>query len=424
MSKGTGLPGHGRGGRGHPRGVAGGHPTTVWSGCPRAWTRSGRRSRTSTSAAPTSSRTWWPPCRARPTSRSPPWRRSRQARASVGQAQARRREHPERPAPPSRAWQAAQDQLSGALSRLLVVVERYPDLKATQNFRDLQAQLEGTENRIAVERDALQRDGAGVQHRAPQRFPTGLFAGFLGFQREGLLQGPAGRGPGAQGGVRLRHADARLARDPGRAAVAPSARPWSPQTAGARRRCSGRRRLASAARSRRRNAAHARHTSTTTRAWWRPRSRSAWTRSSSAFDDQTSSQIVVAVFPELPSPSWRTSPCAPPRPGGSGAASWTTARSCSSSSRTGRCASRRATAWKARSRTRPRKRIIDERIAPAFRNNDYAGGLEAGIDAMMAATRGEYTALAARPRAAARLPAVSGLRSSSVIFWSSSSSSP
>src|SRR5882724_2563341 len=49
-------------------------------------------------------------------------------------------------------FQKAQDHLSSALSRLLVVLERYPDLKATTNFRDLQAQLEGTENRITVER--------------------------------------------------------------------------------------------------------------------------------------------------------------------------------------------------------------------------------------------------------------------------------
>src|ERR1051325_12160171 len=75
-----------------------------------------------------------------------------QARASVGQAQGPSAQNlPNDPAAFAR-WQAAQDQLSSALSRLLVVVERYPDLKATQNFRDLQAQLEGTENRINVER--------------------------------------------------------------------------------------------------------------------------------------------------------------------------------------------------------------------------------------------------------------------------------
>ena len=54
-------------------------------------------------------------------------------------------------------FQQAQDGLSSALSRLMVVVEKYPELKATQNFRDLQAQLEGTENRITVERSASTR---------------------------------------------------------------------------------------------------------------------------------------------------------------------------------------------------------------------------------------------------------------------------
>ena len=72
------------------------------------------------------------------------------ARASVGQAAPPNAGSiPNDPAAFAR-FQAAQDQLSGALSRLLVVAEAYPDLKATQNFRDLQAQLEGTENRIAV----------------------------------------------------------------------------------------------------------------------------------------------------------------------------------------------------------------------------------------------------------------------------------
>lgn len=76
-------------------------------------------------------------------------------------------------------FQEAQDQLSGALSRLLVVVERYPDLKATQNFRDLQAQLEGTENRIAVER--MRFNEAAQQFNATrQSFPTTLFAGLFG----------------------------------------------------------------------------------------------------------------------------------------------------------------------------------------------------------------------------------------------------
>ncbi|MCK7519626.1 MAG: LemA family protein [Ignavibacteriales bacterium] len=67
---------------------------------------------------------------------------------------------------PSAKFQQAQDGLSSALSRLLVVVEKYPELKATENFKELQAQLEGTENRITVERHALQRGRPGLQHQA------------------------------------------------------------------------------------------------------------------------------------------------------------------------------------------------------------------------------------------------------------------
>ena len=78
------------------------------------------------------------------------------------------------------AFEQAQGQLSSALSRLLVVVERYPDLKATENFRDLQAQLEGTENRISVER----RDfNTAVQNynTAVKSFPEVFYAGAFGF---------------------------------------------------------------------------------------------------------------------------------------------------------------------------------------------------------------------------------------------------
>ena len=74
----------------------------------------------------------------------------------------------------------AQDGLSSALSRLLVVVERYPELKATQNFRDLQVQLEGTENRIAVERRRF-NEAAQAFNTARRRFPTVLIANLLGF---------------------------------------------------------------------------------------------------------------------------------------------------------------------------------------------------------------------------------------------------
>ena len=79
-----------------------------------------------------------------------------------------------------RAFQEAQSQLSGALSRLLAVSENYPQLRATEAFRDLQAQLEGTENRISVAR----RDyNATVRqyNTKVRRFPSNIFAGMLGF---------------------------------------------------------------------------------------------------------------------------------------------------------------------------------------------------------------------------------------------------
>ena len=70
--------------------------------------------------------------------------------------------------------------MSNALSRLLVVAERYPELRATRNFQELQAQLEGTENRIAVERNNF---NTAVQNynTAVRRFPTNLIAGMFGF---------------------------------------------------------------------------------------------------------------------------------------------------------------------------------------------------------------------------------------------------
>lgn len=78
-------------------------------------------------------------------------------------------------------FQEAQDQLSSALSRLLVVVERYPDLKSTQAFQDLMVQLEGTENRINVERNRF-NEVARVYNTSTQRFPGTLIASMFGFQ--------------------------------------------------------------------------------------------------------------------------------------------------------------------------------------------------------------------------------------------------
>ena len=76
-------------------------------------------------------------------------------------------------------FQQAQDGLSSALSRLMVVVERYPDIKSTQNFRDLQSQLEGTENRISVERMRF-NEVAQAFNTKRQSFPTVLVAGVFG----------------------------------------------------------------------------------------------------------------------------------------------------------------------------------------------------------------------------------------------------
>lgn len=90
-------------------------------------------------------------------------------------------------------FSAAQDALSSALSRLLVTVERYPDLKATQNFADLQAQLEGTENRIAVERMRFNR-AAQTFNTARDSFPTVAVAGLFGsrFNEKAYFQSQPG----------------------------------------------------------------------------------------------------------------------------------------------------------------------------------------------------------------------------------------
>lgn len=77
-------------------------------------------------------------------------------------------------------FEAAQSSLSSALSRLLVVVERYPELKATEAFRDLQAQLEGTENRISVERKRF-NDATLDYNKTRRQFPTILLANIMGF---------------------------------------------------------------------------------------------------------------------------------------------------------------------------------------------------------------------------------------------------
>lgn len=88
-------------------------------------------------------------------------------------------------------FQQAQQGLSSALSRLMVVVERYPDLKANESFLQLQAQLEGTENRIAVER---QRFNQSVEtfNKNIRTFPNNLYAGMFGFEKKPYFEADDG----------------------------------------------------------------------------------------------------------------------------------------------------------------------------------------------------------------------------------------
>lgn len=88
-------------------------------------------------------------------------------------------------------FQAAQQQLSGALSRLMVTVERYPELKANQNFLSLQDQLEGTENRISVERNRFNR-AAQDYNTSIRKFPASLLAGMLGFDKMAYFEAEKG----------------------------------------------------------------------------------------------------------------------------------------------------------------------------------------------------------------------------------------
>ncbi|MAM23686.1 MAG: LemA family protein [Croceibacter sp.] len=88
-------------------------------------------------------------------------------------------------------FQQAQSGLSGALSRLLVTVERYPDLKANQNFLNLQSQLEGTENRINVARDRYNAQ-VGEYEKYTNKFPNSIFAGWFGFEEMTRYEADAG----------------------------------------------------------------------------------------------------------------------------------------------------------------------------------------------------------------------------------------
>ncbi|HEY1849337.1 MAG TPA: LemA family protein [Opitutaceae bacterium] len=112
------------------------------------------------------------------------------ARASVGRVQLPQGTAPTDPAQLA-AFQQAQGALGSALSRLLVVSENYPNLKATANFRDLQAQLEGTENRISVERGRF-NDAVMAYDTAIRRFPAVIIAGFAGYTARPYFTAAAG----------------------------------------------------------------------------------------------------------------------------------------------------------------------------------------------------------------------------------------
>jgi len=112
-----------------------------------------------------------------------------QARASVGQVQAPA-SLPNDPAAFAR-FEQAQGALSSALSRLLVVVEKYPDLKANQNFLALQTQLEGTENRISVERKRYNETAQAYNTRRLE-FPTRIYASFFNFGEKAYFKAQAG----------------------------------------------------------------------------------------------------------------------------------------------------------------------------------------------------------------------------------------
>ena len=116
-----------------------------------------------------------------------------EARASVGRATVTPGKAPTDAESLAR-YQAAQDQLGSALQRLLVVSERYPELKANQNFRDLQAQLEGTENRITVARQRF-NESAQSYNTVLKRFPTNLIAGFFSFKEKPYFKATT---PGAE----------------------------------------------------------------------------------------------------------------------------------------------------------------------------------------------------------------------------------
>ena len=115
-----------------------------------------------------------------------------EARSKVGQVTSGALENATRDPQAFQRFEQAQAGLSSALSRLMVVAEKYPELKATQNFRDLQAQLEGTENRISVERMRF-NEASQAFNTKRNTFPTVVIAGFFSqFQTKQYFQAQTG----------------------------------------------------------------------------------------------------------------------------------------------------------------------------------------------------------------------------------------
>ncbi len=113
--------------------------------------------------------------------------RSRVGQVSAGAPESNITENPQA----FQRFQQAQDQLSSALSRLLVVVERYPELRSTEAFQNLMVQIEGAENRIATERRKYNEVAQGYNAQV-RRFPAGLFAGLMGFDRKEYFRSQPG----------------------------------------------------------------------------------------------------------------------------------------------------------------------------------------------------------------------------------------
>jgi len=113
-----------------------------------------------------------------------------EARAKVGQVTVQGANIPNSPQA-MQQYEQAQAGLSGALSRLLVVVERYPELRSNENFLQLQSQLEGTENRISVERRRF-NDAAQTYNTYILKFPASMVAGMSGFHAKEYFKGVAG----------------------------------------------------------------------------------------------------------------------------------------------------------------------------------------------------------------------------------------